>query len=74
MLEITHTTNTTSSPLDSLLASRETNAGFYIENVLHVGGFPVDSMVKNPVASVGDLSSIPWSERLPGEGNGNPLQ
>ena len=24
--------------------------------------------------NVGDLGSIPWSGRSPGEGNGNPLQ
>ena len=32
------------------------------------------SAVKNPPASVGDLGSIPGSERSPGEGNDNPLQ
>ena len=31
-------------------------------------------MVKNPPASVGDMGLIPGSGRLPGEGNGNPLQ
>ena len=34
-------------------------------------GFPGGSMVKNPPASAGDLSSIPASGRSPGEGNGN---
>ena len=32
------------------------------------------SLVKNPPANAGDLSSIPGSGRCPGEGNGNPLQ
>ena len=31
-------------------------------------------MVKNPLASAGDLGSIPGSGRSPGEGNGHPLQ
>ena len=37
-------------------------------------GFPDGSIVKNPPANVGDMGSIPGSERFPGEGNGNPLQ
>ena len=37
-------------------------------------GFPSDSVVKNLIASAGNVSSIPGSERFPGEGNGNPLQ
>ena len=36
-------------------------------------GFPGGS-VKNPLASVGDLGSIPGLGRSTGEGNGNPLQ
>ena len=31
-------------------------------------------MVKNPPANAGDSASIPESGRLPGGGNGNPLQ
>ena len=31
-------------------------------------------MVKNPLASIGDTSSIPGSGRSSGEGHGNPLQ
>ena len=34
-------------------------------------------VIKNPLASAGDArdeSSIPWSGRSPGEGNGYPLQ
>ena len=37
-------------------------------------GFCGGSVVKNPPANVGDVSSIPWSGKTPGEGNGNPLQ
>ena len=36
--------------------------------------FPGGSVVKNPPANAGDVGSIPGSGRLPGEGNGNPLQ
>ena len=36
-------------------------------------GFPGGSVVKNPPANAGDMSSIPGSERSPGGGNGNPL-
>ena len=31
-------------------------------------------MVKHLLASAGDMGLIPRSGRLPGEGNGNPLQ
>ena len=31
-------------------------------------------MVKNPLANAGDLGLILESGRIPGEGNGNPLQ
>ena len=40
-------------------------------------GFPGGPVVKNWPVSSGDtesVSSIPGSERSPGEGNGNPLQ
>ena len=37
-------------------------------------GFYNGSVVKNPPANAGDVSSIPGSGRSPGEGNGNPLQ
>ena len=36
-------------------------------------GFADGSVVKNPPANAGDVSSIPGSRRSPGEGNGNPL-
>ena len=40
-------------------------------------GFPGGSVVKNPPANVGDAGDtglITGSGRVPGEGNGNPLQ
>ena len=37
-------------------------------------GFPGDSVVKNLLASAGDVGSTPLSGRSPGEGNGNPLE
>ena len=37
-------------------------------------GFPGDSVVKNPPATVGDVGWIPGSGRSPGGRNGNPLQ
>ena len=37
-------------------------------------GFPGGSDSKESACNAGDLSSIPRSERSPGEGNGNPLQ
>ena len=37
-------------------------------------GFPGSSVVKNPPANAGDMSSIPGSGRSSGEENGNPLQ
>ena len=33
-----------------------------------------DSVVKNSPANAGDIGSIPGLGRIPGEGNGNPLQ
>ena len=35
---------------------------------------PGDSVGKASVYNAGDLGSIPGSGRVPGEGNGNPLQ
>ena len=37
-------------------------------------GFLGGSVVKNPPASAGDVSSIPGPGRSLGEGNGNPIQ
>ena len=39
-----------------------------------LGGFPGGSVVKNLPVSAGDTSSIPGSERSPGERNGYPRQ
>ena len=40
-------------------------------SVWNLVGFPVDSVVKNPLANAGDLGSIPGLGRSPGGGNGN---
>ena len=37
-------------------------------------GFPGGSVVENPSTNAGDVSSVPKSERSPGEGNGYPPQ
>ena len=37
-------------------------------------GFPAYSVSKESACSTGDPGSIPWSERSPGEGDGNLLQ
>ena len=37
-------------------------------------GFPDGSVLKNPLASIGDADLIPGLGRSPGEGNGNLLQ
>ena len=37
-------------------------------------GFPGGSDGKNSAFNAGDMGSIPWSGRYPGEGNGYPLQ
>ena len=42
--------------------------------MVYIGGFPGGSVVKNPLASVGDAGLIPGSRRPLGEANGNPLQ
>ena len=40
----------------------------------YYSGFPGGSDGKESACNVGDLGSIPGSERSPGEGNGNPLR
>ena len=50
--------------------SMSLNDGSLIKNE----GFPFGSVVKNQPANAGDSGSIPGSGRLPGEGNGSPLQ
>ena len=37
-------------------------------------GFPGGSVVKNPLASAGDMGAVPRWGRSPRAGNGNPLQ
>ena len=39
-----------------------------------MAGFPGGSVGKNPPANAGDAGLIPGLGRLPGEGNGKPLQ
>ena len=41
---------------------------------MKVSIFPGGSVGKESACNVGDLGSIPGSERSPLEGNGNPLQ
>ena len=40
----------------------------------HLVGLPGGAVLKNPLATAGDVGLIPGLERSPGEGNGNPLQ
>ena len=40
----------------------------------YITGFPRGLAVKNLPANVRDIGSIPELGKLPGEGNGNPLQ
>ena len=42
--------------------------------ILNIVAFPGGSVVKNLLASAGDMGSIPRSGRSLGEGNGKPLQ
>ena len=44
------------------------------DEVLIHASFPGGSVVKNPPANAGDTVLIPGLGRVPGEGNGNPLQ
>ena len=44
------------------------------ESVKERGAFPGGSLVKNLLASAGDMGSISGWGRSPGEGNGNPFQ
>ena len=45
-----------------------------IQRCFFVIYFPGGSNSKESACNVGNLSLTPGSERLPGEGNGNPLQ
>ena len=53
----------------------ETQAEIHILGLIHrVTGFPGDSNSKESAYNAGDLGSVPGSGRVPGEGNGYPLQ
>ena len=54
-------------------ALHEMCKGKRIFNITQKLYFPCNS-VNNSICNAGDLGSIPWLERSPGEGNGNPLQ
>ena len=45
-----------------------------VVNRTHLTGFPGGSDGKESAHNVRDLGLIPGSGRVPGEGNGNPLQ
>ena len=45
----------------------------FMEEILRLG-FPGDSDGKESACSAGDLGSVTWSGRSPGEGNDYPLQ
>ena len=46
----------------------------YLSKVFFKRSFSGSSVNKESACSTGDPGSIPGSESLPGEGNGNPLQ
>ena len=45
-----------------------------MEYLYNASNFPGSSVIKNPLANAGDVSSITDLGRAPGEGNGNLLQ
>ena len=45
---------------------------YFVLELFQENGFLGDSVAKNPPANVGDMGSIPGSERPPEEGNENP--
>ena len=47
---------------------------FFFVFILNYHQFPGDSDGKESAYNTGDVGLIPGSGRLPGEGNGNPLQ
>ena len=52
-----------------------TNSKYMSLNKLQkIVGFPGGSDGKESACNAGDLNSIPWSGRSPGEENGYPLQ
>ena len=48
--------------------------GVYCFEIDYYICFPDGSTIKNLLANAGDMDLIPGMGRLPGEGNGNPLQ
>ena len=56
------------------LSMQETPVPSLVKELRSLMDFPGGSDSKVSVYNVGDLGSIPGSERTPGEGNGNPLQ
>ena len=44
------------------------------QGALHLAGFASGSVVKNLLANAGEAGLIPGLGRMPGKGNGNPLQ
>ena len=48
--------------------------GVYCFEIDYYICFPDGSMIKNLLANAGYMDVIPGMRRLPGEGNGNPLQ
>ena len=70
MVEEKHSTDPNSPPLPALM-----NSSSLVR--WDLWGFPGGSVVKNSPANVGDARDtglIPGSEKIPGEGNGNPVQ
>ena len=55
------------------LSAQYSNAWISLE-VQWIQGFPGSSDGKESACNARDQGSIPGSERMPGEGNGNPLQ
>ena len=55
-----------------LLRAEEPKPVFLFSQLL-AQGFPCSSVGKESACNAGDPGSIPWSERSPGEGNGNLL-
>jgi len=53
------------------LMNHEPNIRLMVTDVLD---FPGGSAIKNPLANVGDMGSIPGLGRSPGKGNDNPFQ
>ena len=57
-----------------MLVSEVPHSDSVIYIYIYIHGIPSGSDYQASAYNEGDLSSIPGSERSPGEGNGNPLQ